>query len=152
MFICYWVHIKDRQAVICDMYLQENENFVDDGIQIEPFNLDKEREEGYFDEAGNFVEYVKDDEIKVRHFYYFSFVMIYDYFILIPLINCQGLLQDAWLDNVEIDPKYAALSSVATNDEEEVQDLSSKDIAIMKRRIANVLEPGETVRPMFYHS
>ncbi|KAK7328155.1 hypothetical protein VNO77_22252 [Canavalia gladiata] len=95
---------------------EDNENFVDDGIQIEPFNLDKEREEGYFDAAGNFVEYVRDNEIK-----------------------------DAWLDNVEVDPKYAALSFVATNDEEEAQDLSSKDIGIMKRRIANALEPGETV-------
>jgi len=60
-------------------------------------------------------------------------------------------LQDAWLDNVEVDPRYAGLSSVATNDEEEVQELSSKDVAIMKRRIANVLEPEETVSPMFYH-
>ncbi|XP_061365476.1 uncharacterized protein LOC133308790 isoform X2 [Gastrolobium bilobum] len=95
---------------------EDNENFVDDGIQIEPFNLNKEREEGYFDEAGNFVEYVRDNEIK-----------------------------DAWLDNIEVDPRYSALSSVATNDEEEVEDLSSKDVGIMKRRIANVLEPGETV-------
>ncbi|PNX88371.1 hypothetical protein L195_g044474, partial [Trifolium pratense] len=102
---------------------QANENFVEDGIHIEPFNLDKEREEGYFDASGNFVEYVRDDEIK-----------------------------DAWLDNVEIDPRFAGLSTAATKDEEEVQELSSKDVAIMKRRIANVLEPEETVRPMFYHS
>ncbi|OIV91575.1 hypothetical protein TanjilG_08987 [Lupinus angustifolius] len=95
---------------------EENENFVDDGIQIEPFNLSKEKEEGFFDPAGNYVEFVRDNEIK-----------------------------DAWLDNVEVDPRYAALSSVATNDEEEIQDLSSKDIGTMKRRIANALEPGETV-------
>lgn len=66
--------------MIVDVCWQENDNFVDDGIQIEPFNLDKEREEGYFDAAGNFVEYVRDNEIKVRHFYCFSF-LIYDYFI-----------------------------------------------------------------------
>ncbi|KAL2342105.1 hypothetical protein Fmac_010045 [Flemingia macrophylla] len=95
---------------------EDNENFVDDGIQIEPFNLDKEREEGYFDAEGNFVEYVRENEIK-----------------------------DAWLDNVEVDPKYSALSSVAPKDEDEVPDLSAKDIGVMKRRIANVLEPGETV-------
>lgn len=72
---------------------------------------------------------------------------------MILLLNCQRLLQDAWLDNVEFDPRYAALSSAATtNDEEEIEDLSSKDIGIMKRRIANVLEPGETVRSMFYNS
>ncbi|KAG5025795.1 hypothetical protein JHK82_021687 [Glycine max] len=105
------------EAVIGDILWQDNENFVDDGIQIEPFNLEKEREEGYFDAAGNFVEYIRENEIK-----------------------------DAWLDNVEVDPKYAALSSVATDDEDEgPPDLSSKDIGIMKRRIANVLEPGETV-------
>lgn len=45
--------------------LQEDFNFVEDGIQIEPFNLNKEREEGYFDENGNFVEYAKGNEIKV---------------------------------------------------------------------------------------
>nr|KYP60556.1 LIN1-like protein [Cajanus cajan] len=99
-----------------EMRYEDNENFVDDGIQIEPFNLDKEREEGYFDAAGNFVEYVRENEIK-----------------------------DAWLDNIEVDPKYAALSSVATKEEDEVTELSSKDIGAMKRRIANVLEPGETV-------
>ncbi|CAL5183202.1 unnamed protein product [Lathyrus oleraceus] len=96
---------------------EDNEDFVDDGIQIEPFNLDREREEGYFDASGNFVEYVRDNEIK-----------------------------DAWLDNIEVDPRYAELSSATKNDEEEeVQELSSKDVAIMKRRIANVLESEETV-------
>lgn len=44
---------------------QENTNFVDDGIQIEPFNLKQEREEGYFDANGNFVEYATQNQIKV---------------------------------------------------------------------------------------
>ncbi|MED6195349.1 hypothetical protein PIB30_037090 [Stylosanthes scabra] len=105
-----------NDVTAAEVTYEDNENFVDDGIQIEPFNLNKEREEGYFDAAGNFVEYVREKEIK-----------------------------DAWLDNVEVDPKYAALSYEATNEEEEVQDLSSKDIGTMKRRIANALEPGETV-------
>ncbi|KAJ1434940.1 CD2 antigen cytoplasmic tail-binding protein 2 isoform X1 [Sesbania bispinosa] len=108
------VVLNDTSAA--EVIYEDNENFVDDGIQIEPFNLNKEREEGYFDADGNFVEYVRDNELK-----------------------------DAWLDNVEVDPRYSALSSVAINDKEEVQDLSSKDIGIMKRRIANILEPGETV-------
>lgn len=95
---------------------QVNEAFVEDGIQMEPFNLEREREEGYFDEAGNFVEYVPDKEEK-----------------------------DAWLDSVEVDPKLAErISSVAKNDNEE-QDLSSDDIGKIKRRIANALESGETV-------
>lgn len=44
---------------------QEDFNFVEDGIEIEPFNLNKEREEGYFDENGNFVEYARGNEMKV---------------------------------------------------------------------------------------
>ena len=50
-----------------NFFWQDNENFIDDGIQIEPFNLNKEREEGYFDADGNFVEYVNENEIKVKH-------------------------------------------------------------------------------------
>ena len=44
---------------------QDGINFIDDGIRIEPFNLEREREEGYFDENGNFVEYARGNEIKV---------------------------------------------------------------------------------------
>ncbi|WVZ21283.1 hypothetical protein V8G54_008605 [Vigna mungo] len=65
---------------MCDILWQDSENFVDHGIQIEPFNL-----------AGNFVEYVRENEIKGP------------------------------------------------------PDLSSKDIVVVKRRIANVLEHGETL-------
>ena len=56
----------ERVANDGDIFWQDNDSFVDDGIQIEPFNLDKEREEGYFDADGNFVEYVNDNEIKVK--------------------------------------------------------------------------------------
>ncbi|RWW07671.1 hypothetical protein GW17_00028933 [Ensete ventricosum] len=44
---------------------QDNANFEDDGIPIEPFNLKQEREEGYFDANGNFVEYARQNEIKI---------------------------------------------------------------------------------------
>lgn len=44
---------------------QENETFIEEGVPVEPFNLEKEREEGYFDENGNYVEYVNQNEIKV---------------------------------------------------------------------------------------
>ncbi|KAK9677614.1 hypothetical protein RND81_11G155800 [Saponaria officinalis] len=95
---------------------QENETFVNDGIPMEPFNLEKEREEGYFDEAGNFVEYVAEKEEK-----------------------------DAWLDSVEVDPKLAErLSSIPTNVDEE-KETSPDDIGKMKRQIADALEPGETI-------
>ncbi|KAF5951896.1 hypothetical protein HYC85_009840 [Camellia sinensis] len=95
---------------------EDNETFVHDGVQIEPFNLEKEREEGYFDEQGNFVEYIHENEIK-----------------------------DAWLDSVEVDPKLAAKGSMLTNMDDDIPDLSSQEIGQMKRRIADVLEPGETV-------
>ncbi|TVU09345.1 hypothetical protein EJB05_42815 [Eragrostis curvula] len=92
-------------------------NFVDDGIRIEPFNLEQEREEGYFDENGNFVEYAKGNELK-----------------------------DAWLDSVQVDPTFAAkMQNKGKEKEEDFQDLSSDDIGKIKRRIANMLEPGETV-------
>lgn len=58
------------------------------------------------------------------------------------------LLQDAWLDSVEVDIKYTGKTPVTTKgegDEDAAQDLSTQDIGIIKRRIANVLEPGETV-------
>ncbi|XWS68305.1 hypothetical protein CRYUN_Cryun04dG0079100 [Craigia yunnanensis] len=110
--------LKDVSAA--EVAYEDNENFIDDGIQIEPFNLNKEREEGYFDADGNFVEYVNGNEIK-----------------------------DAWLDSVEAEIKYTGKTSAMTNGEDNnevaAQDLSTQDIGIMKRRIANVLEPEETV-------
>ena len=48
-----------------EVVYEENENFME-GIQIKPFNLEKEREEGYFDAEGNFVEYINENEIKVK--------------------------------------------------------------------------------------
>lgn len=98
------------------MRYEDGVNFVDDGIRIEPFNLEQEREEGYFDENGNFVEYARGNEIK-----------------------------DAWLDNVEVDTKYAEKVQKKKDKEEEFQDLSSDDIGKIKRKIANMLEPGETI-------
>ncbi|KAJ0040500.1 hypothetical protein Pint_26658 [Pistacia integerrima] len=100
---------------------EDNENFVDDGIHIEPFNLDKEREEGYFDADGNFIEYVNYNEIK-----------------------------DAWLDSLEIDQRFAGTAvthnkPVDNEDEDDIPDLTSEELGVIKRRIANVLEPGETV-------
>ncbi|KAI9180127.1 hypothetical protein LWI28_001491 [Acer negundo] len=105
---------------VAEMTYQDDENFVDDGIHIEPFNLDREREEGYFDAQGNFVEYVNDNEIK-----------------------------DAWLDSLEADPRYVGIAVTNnednSNDEDDTNELSPDDIGVIKRRIADVLEPGETV-------
>jgi len=61
--------------------------------------------------------------------------------------------QDAWLDSIEKNPMYMGRS--AANDtemdddsgnEKAGDDLSQDEIGVRKRRIANVLEPGETVR------
>ncbi|XP_004299178.1 PREDICTED: CD2 antigen cytoplasmic tail-binding protein 2 [Fragaria vesca subsp. vesca] len=99
------------------------QNFVEDGMQFEPFNLEKEKEEGYFDADGNFVEYVDKNQVK-----------------------------DAWLDslNKAVDPettrKFAAKNGDGgEGDDEGGQDLSSDEIGKIKRRIADALEPEETV-------
>ncbi|XP_052194033.1 uncharacterized protein LOC127802328 isoform X2 [Diospyros lotus] len=105
-----------RDISAAEVHYEDGDTFVDDGIQIEPFNLEKEREEGYFDEQGNFVEYVNENEIK-----------------------------DAWLDSIEFDPKLAEKGPMMMSTEEDIHELSSQDVGKMKRRIADVLEPGETV-------
>ncbi|KAG5608668.1 hypothetical protein H5410_019949 [Solanum commersonii] len=94
---------------------EENETFIDDGIAIEPFNLNKEREEGYFDASGNYVEYLNQNEIK-----------------------------DAWLDSVDTEKRYSGKKAIKISNEDEIQDLTSEQLGKMKRRIADVLEPGET--------
>ncbi|KAH0975394.1 hypothetical protein GBA52_017293 [Prunus armeniaca] len=104
----------------------DSENLMEDGIPIEPFNLDKEREEGYFDADGNFVEYAPNEKNQVK---------------------------DAWLDSVEAGE--TKLYARKTEDEDgdgdgdgDGEDLplsDGDDIGKIKRRIANVLEDGETV-------
>ncbi|THG02772.1 hypothetical protein TEA_002792 [Camellia sinensis var. sinensis] len=112
-----------RNQITAELLSEENRGMLHDisaaevRYEIEPFNLEKEREEGYFDEQGNFVEYIHENEIK-----------------------------DAWLDSVEVDPKLAAKGSMLTNMDDDIPDLSSQEIGQMKRRIADVLEPGETVQ------
>ncbi|KAI5661401.1 hypothetical protein M9H77_20724 [Catharanthus roseus] len=112
---------QDNRGMIHDISRAEvqyesNETFTDDGIQIEPFNLSKEREEGYFDAAGNYVEYVNENEIK-----------------------------DAWLDSIDAHQNFSANTANASKIENEDPDLSSEDIGTIKRRIADILQPGETV-------
>ncbi|XP_008790842.1 LIN1-like protein isoform X2 [Phoenix dactylifera] len=99
-----------------EVHYEDDANFEEDGIRIEPFNLKQEREEGYFDENGNFVEYASQHDIK-----------------------------DAWLDNVEVDTRFAKKHQEKVSAEEDYQDLSSEDIGKIKRNIANLLQPGETI-------
>ncbi|KAK1414639.1 hypothetical protein QVD17_30388 [Tagetes erecta] len=98
-----------------EMHYEDNEQLEDDGVQLEPFNLEQERKEGYFDDTGNYVEYVTND------------------------------IKDAWLDSIDAEPNLAQRHSVVTNTVVEAVDLTSQDIGKIKRRIADVLEPGETV-------
>ncbi|KAL8242418.1 hypothetical protein R6Q59_012720 [Mikania micrantha] len=98
-----------------EMHYEDNEQLEDDGIQLEPFNLEQERREGYFDQTGNYVEYVSND------------------------------FKDAWLDSIDADPNLAQRHTVITDSVVEAVDLTSQDIGRIKRRIADVLEPGETV-------
>ncbi|KAI3907868.1 hypothetical protein MKW92_029974 [Papaver armeniacum] len=100
---------------------KENANFEEDGTVIEPFNLEQEREDGYFDENGNFVHYATDKGVK-----------------------------DAWLDSVDAESNFAQKSFAEKSfnkvkDDEEADELSSDDVGKIKRRIADLLEPEETV-------
>lgn len=61
-----------------------------------------------------------------------------------------GFLQDAWLDSLEIDQRFAGTAvthkkPVDNEDEDDIPDLTSEELGVIKRRIANELEPGETV-------
>ncbi|KAL3617272.1 hypothetical protein CASFOL_038817 [Castilleja foliolosa] len=87
-----------------EVQYKDNETFVEEGVAMEPFNLEKEREDGYFDENGNYVEYVTKNEIK-----------------------------------------YAGKSKIHMSIDEKPQELVTEELAEMNRRIADVLEPGETV-------
>eukprot|EP00271_Cylindrocystis_brebissonii_P006198 TRINITY_DN18866_c0_g1_i1.p1 TRINITY_DN18866_c0_g1~~TRINITY_DN18866_c0_g1_i1.p1 ORF type:complete len:513 (-),score=145.95 TRINITY_DN18866_c0_g1_i1:348-1886(-) len=84
---------------------------------IEPFNLKKEREEGYFDAEGNYVEY-----------------------------RMEGDVTDAWLETAQVDPRFAekAAARAAAADEGDVQR-SDAELAAIKRRMADGLLAGETV-------
>lgn len=128
------------------LFWQDNEAFIDEGVTVEPFNLDKEREEGYFDENGNYVEYVNQNEVKVCiEIPYFDY---FDYFV--PALSSHKLLQDAWLDSVDLYEKHVRKSSVPISTDEKPSDLSTKDLAEISRRIADALEPGETVSSSHY--
>ncbi|PKU86890.1 hypothetical protein MA16_Dca017318 [Dendrobium catenatum] len=98
------------------MFWQDDSNFEADGVEIEPFNLQQEREEGYFDDNGNYVEYRREQEIK-----------------------------DAWLDSISADLRIAEKIPARQIPEGEYEDLSLEEIRTLKRRITDILQPGETI-------
>ncbi|KAL4425716.1 hypothetical protein ABPG75_009732 [Micractinium tetrahymenae] len=106
-------------------YEDPEEMFNDAGVPFEPFHLKREREEGYFDEAGNYVEY-KTDEV-----------------------------EDAWADelaNVEVDEEWLArvmagpgrhtADALAAGEQ---PDMAPDQIAAQKRKLVDLLLPGENV-------
>ena len=92
----------------------------DEETAFEPFNLEREKREGYFDDDGNYVrnESDADDE------------------------------KDAWLDDVHADARLStagdklAVRKDSVNEAEETTDV---DVANIKRELCTYLEAGETV-------
>lgn len=54
-------------------------------------------------------------------------------------------MQDAWLDSVDVEPKYAGKVPEVIQNDADIQELTSRELGKIKRRIADALEPGETV-------
>lgn len=55
--------IHDDVAAAEAAYDEPDELWTEDGIPIEPFHLKREREQGYFDADGTYIEYaLKDDD------------------------------------------------------------------------------------------
>ena len=95
----------------------------DQEAAFEPFNLEQERKEGYFDDDGTYVrnENESDEE------------------------------KDAWLENVEVDREFSTagddgavrkIISVDVGDDSEISDV---DVATMKKTLCEYLNAGETV-------
>lgn len=117
-------------------YDDEEETFEYDGIRLEPFNLTKEREEGYFDDEENYVKYVNENG---EEGYFDEEGNYVDYGNESEMEE-----EDAWVDG--IDANYRSYSAPRpVTKEDNAPDLSSEDIGNIKRRIADTLEPGETI-------
>ncbi|EPS61335.1 hypothetical protein M569_13462, partial [Genlisea aurea] len=110
--------INDRGSDVkkAEVQYEDNETFVEEGIAVDPFNLEKEREEGFFDENGNYVEYINRNEVK-----------------------------DAWLDSLDSHTKYTGKSSIPTISDDKPVELSTEVLAEINKRISDILHPGETV-------
>ena len=96
-------------------------NDSDEGEKFEPFNLEQERKEGYFDDDGNYVEYAEEKDET-----------------------------DLWLEkDAKVDERFATgaikRSTAILEEEENAAAMSSREIADMQRDIAAYLRPGETV-------
>ncbi|DBA91809.1 TPA: hypothetical protein ACH3X1_003396 [Trebouxia sp. C0004] len=106
-----------------EVYDKPDQAFNEAGVAFEPFHLKKEREEGYFDADGNYIQY-KLDEVK-----------------------------DAWLDSLAeagtsrsselAAPQTRKQSTAPVN--QQLIELDADELLTYKRRMLDLLQPHETV-------
>ncbi len=95
------------------------------GIALEAFNLVEERERGYFDKEGNYVEKAPEEE--------------------------EGEEEDAWLadgqdkDIVDDTTRRKIEDRMRQEVGEDTEDMSAVDIARIQYKISNILQHGESV-------
>jgi CD2 antigen cytoplasmic tail-binding protein 2 len=114
--------VKDSRLGDEDLAAQEDTTITfDDGIQVTPFNLNEEMEEGYFDAHGNY--YRKDDED----------------------------IQDTWLQEVDwnkVEEEREWKKGQEKEGEEGDEQASMEDHVdklLVYKNILDLLKPGETV-------
>ncbi|KAG0609582.1 hypothetical protein M758_8G195400 [Ceratodon purpureus] len=110
-------------ALVEDVVAAEEEGDMlrlEDGITIEPFNLNQEREEGYFDAEGNYVEYRLNDDDK-----------------------------DAWFETAKVDESLQAKKKKEREMAKEDTELTKEERWVIQKRIADTLQPGETILQAF---
>ena len=93
---------------------------------FEPFNLEQERQEGYFDDDGTY-QYVKNDESDEE--------------------------KDAWLENVDVDQTFSTAvdqsagvhKHKAVDESHDQAEMTDTEVAAMKKELCQYLQSGETV-------
>ncbi|KAL3150641.1 hypothetical protein ABBQ32_000442 [Trebouxia sp. C0010 RCD-2024] len=104
-------------------YDRPEQAFNEAGVAFEPFHLKREREEGYFDSDGNYIQY-KLDEVK-----------------------------DAWLDSLADGTSTTGSAATTASDQAgkqsaapaQVLELDADELLTYKRRLLDFLQPQETV-------
>jgi CD2 antigen cytoplasmic tail-binding protein 2 len=117
-----WNWNWDEENAAEAIYDEPEELFNDAGIPIEPFHMREERKRGYFDAvSGGYVEYSRNE-----------------------------VVEDAWVDALPVGHDENALWNGKKErklDEDRLDEeyLSHDQVLSLKRRIALLLEPGESV-------
>jgi len=117
-----WNWNWDEENAAEAIYDEPEELFNDAGIPIEPFHMREERKRGYFDAvSGGYVEYSRNE-----------------------------VVEDAWVDALPVGHDENALWNGKKErklDEDRLDEeyLSHDQVSSLKRRIAILLEPGESI-------